>query len=170
MTRNNIHTVFDKEIAVENEYVRIRPLKETDVSELRAVFDIPLTEEKAEEMIALSKGAFQRKEEADLASLRELASLLDGKLAASRPLVDNGWLPHEKQIGQSGTTVKPRLIFNIAISGSVQYQVGMQNASCIISVNHTKGAPIFDISHYGVVGDYKTVIPALVEEIKIRKS
>ena len=110
------------------------------------------------------------KEEADLASLRELASLLDGKLAASRPLVDNGWLPHEKQIGQSGTTVKPRLIFNIAISGSVQYQVGMQNASCIISVNHTKGAPIFDISHYGVVGDYKTVIPALVEEIKIRKS
>ena len=110
------------------------------------------------------------KEEADLDSLKELAALLDGKLAASRPLVDNGWLPHEKQIGQSGTAVKPKYIFNIAISGSVQYQVGMQNAGCVISINHTKGAPIFDISHYGAVADYKTVVPALVEEIKRRKA
>lgn len=110
------------------------------------------------------------KEEADLDSLRELASLLGGKLAASRPLVDNGWLPHDKQIGQSGTTVKPKYIFNIAISGSVQYQVGMQNAGCIISVNHTKGAPIFDISHYGAVADYRSVVPALVEEIRKRKA
>ena len=110
------------------------------------------------------------KEEADLNSLRELASLLGGKLAASRPLVDNGWLPHDKQIGQSGTTVKPKYIFNIAISGSVQYQVGMQNAGCIISVNHTKGAPIFDISHYGTVADYRSVVPALVEEIRKRKA
>lgn len=110
------------------------------------------------------------KEEADLNSLRELASLLGGKLAASRPLVDNGWLPHDKQIGQSGTTVKPKYIFNIAISGSVQYQVGMQNADCIISVNHTKGAPIFDISHYGAVADYRSVVPALVEEIRKRKA
>ena len=110
------------------------------------------------------------KEEADLNSLRELASLLGGKLAASRPLVDNGWLPHDKQIGQSGTTVKPKYIFNIAISGSVQYQVGMQNAGCIVSVNHTKGAPIFDISHYGAVADYRSVVPALVEEIRKRKA
>ena len=109
------------------------------------------------------------KEEADLASLQELASLLGGQVAAARPLVDNGWLPHDRQIGQSGTTVKPKYIFNIAISGSVQYQVGMQNSGCVISVNHTKGAPIFDISHYGAVADYKTVIPALVEEIKRRK-
>ena len=110
------------------------------------------------------------KEEADLEPLKELAALLDGKLAASRPLVDNGWLAHEKQIGQSGATIKPRYIFNVAISGSVQYQVGMQNAGCVISINHTKGAPIFDISHYGAVADYKTVIPALVEEIKRRKA
>ncbi len=110
------------------------------------------------------------KEASDLDSLKELAELLGGKLASSRPLVDNGWLPHEKQIGQSGATIKPKYIFNIAISGSVQYQVGMQNAGCVISINHTKGAPIFDISHYGAVADYKTVIPALVEEIKRRKA
>lgn len=110
------------------------------------------------------------KEEADMESLNELAALLDGKVAASRPLVDNGWLPHEKQIGQSGASVKPKYIFNIAISGSVQYQVGMQNSGCIISINHTKGAPIFDISHYGAVADYKSVVPALIEEIKSRKA
>lgn len=110
------------------------------------------------------------KEEPDLASLKELAELLGGKLAASRPLVDNGWLPHEKQIGQSGAAIKPKYIFNIAISGSVQYQVGMQNSGCIISINHTKGAPIFDISHYGAVADYRSVVPALVEEIKRRKA
>lgn len=110
------------------------------------------------------------KEESDLASLNELAELLGGKLAASRPLVDNGWLPHEKQIGQSGAAIKPKYIFNIAISGSVQYQVGMQNSGCIISINHTKGAPIFDISHYGAVADYRSVVPALVEEIKRRKA
>lgn len=110
------------------------------------------------------------KEEADVAVLKELAELLGGKLAASRPLVDNGWLPHEKQIGQSGAAIKPKYIFNIAISGSVQYQVGMQNSGCIISINHTKGAPIFDISHYGAVADYRSVVPALVEEIKRRKA
>lgn len=110
------------------------------------------------------------KEEADVAVLKELAELLGGKLAASRPLVDNGWLPHEKQIGQSGAAIKPKCIFNIAISGSVQYQIGMQNAGCIISINHTKGAPIFDISHYGAVADYRSVVPALVEEIKRRKA
>ena len=110
------------------------------------------------------------KEESDLAALKELAELLGGKLAASRPLVDNGWLPHEKQIGQSGAAIKTKYIFNIAISGSVQYQVGMQNSGCIISINHTKGAPIFDISHYGAVADYRSVVPALVEEIKRRKA
>lgn len=105
----------------------------------------------------------------DLAALRELADLLGGQLAVSRPLVDCGWICHDDQIGQSGTTVKPKHIVNVAISGSVQYQVGMQNSGCIISINHTSCAPIFDISHYGAVADYRTVIPAIIAEIKSRK-
>lgn len=109
------------------------------------------------------------KSEADLEMLKELAELLGGKLASSRPLVDNGWLPHELQIGQSGATVKPKYIFNIAISGSVQYLVGMQKSECIISINYTKGVPIFDYSHFGAIEDYKVLIPALIEEIKTRK-
>ena len=95
--------------------------------------------------------------------------VLGGQVAASRPIVDNGWLPHEDQIGQSGATVKPDHIINIAISGSVQYQVGMQNSKCIISINHTAGVPIFDISHYGAVADYRSLVPAIIEEIKKRK-
>ena len=110
------------------------------------------------------------KSEEDLAQLRELAHLLGGELACSRPLNDNGWMPHEDQIGQSGTTVKPKFILNVAISGSVQYLAGMQNSGCIMSINHTASAPIYDVSHYGAVMDYRRVIPALIAEIKARKA
>lgn len=105
----------------------------------------------------------------DLEQLRELAQLLGGELASSRPLVDNGWLPHEKQIGQSGTTTKPDFILNVAISGSVQYLAGMQNAKCIMSINNFSEAPIWDVSHYGAVADYSKLIPAIIAEIKARK-
>lgn len=110
------------------------------------------------------------KDEGDLKMLSELAQLLGGELACARPLADCGWLPHEKQIGQSGTTVKPRFILNTAISGSVQYQAGMHDANCIMSINHTAGAPIWDVSHYGAVADYTKLVPALIAEIKRRKS
>ncbi|MBR4549769.1 MAG: electron transfer flavoprotein subunit alpha/FixB family protein [Oscillospiraceae bacterium] len=110
------------------------------------------------------------KHETDFAMLDELARLLHGQLASSRPPVDQGWLPHEKQIGQSGTTVKPAYILNVGISGSVQYQVGMQNAACIISINHNPDAPIFGISQYGVVADYRKVVPAIIAEICKRKA
>jgi electron transfer flavoprotein alpha subunit len=106
----------------------------------------------------------------DLQLLSELAGLLGGQLASSRPLVDNGWLTHDRQIGQSGATVKPRLIINVAISGSVQYQLGMNGAACIASVNQSGDAPIFDVSHFGAVSDYRKLIPALISEIKDRKS
>ena len=102
--------------------------------------------------------------------LKELADLLGGQLAASRPLVDNGFLPHDAQIGQSGTAVKPNMIINVAISGSVQYQVGMQNAKCIVSINHNAASPIFDISHYGAAADFKAVLPAVIAEIKNRRA
>lgn len=110
------------------------------------------------------------KDKAELPELSELAELIGGQVACSRPLVDCGWLPHEQQIGQSGTTVKPRFILNFAISGSVQYLAGMQDSGCIMSINHTKGAPIYDVSHYGAVADYQKVLPALIAEIKRRKA
>ena len=108
--------------------------------------------------------------EEDLAELRQLAGLIGGELACSRPLCDCGWMPHEEQIGQSGTTVKPKFILNVAISGSVQYLAGMQNAGCIMSINHTASAPIYDVSHYGAVIDYRKLIPAVIDEIERRKA
>ena len=110
------------------------------------------------------------KSEEDLAELRKLAGLIGGELACSRPLCDCGWMPHEEQIGQSGTTVKPKFILNVAISGSVQYLAGMQNAGCIMSINHTASAPIYDVSHYGAVIDYRKLIPAVIDEIERRKA
>lgn len=110
------------------------------------------------------------KSEEDLEQLRKLAGLIGGELACSRPLCDCGWMPHEEQIGQSGTTVKPKFILNVAISGSVQYLAGMQNAGCIMSINHTASAPIYDLSHYGAVIDYRKLIPAVIDEIERRKA
>ena len=110
------------------------------------------------------------KSEEDLEQLRKLAGLIGGELACSRPLCDCGWMPHEEQIGQSGTTVKPKFILNVAISGSVQYLAGMQNAGCIMSIKHTASAPIYDVSHYGAVIDYRKLIPAVIDEIERRKA
>ena len=109
------------------------------------------------------------KSQEDLALLGELANLLGGELACSRPVCDNLWLPREKQIGQSGETVKPAFILNVAISGSIQYVAGMQKSDCVMSINHTKDAAIFDISHYGAIVDYDDLIPAIISEIKARK-
>ena len=125
----------------------------------------PLTE--ARVVVAGGRGV---KTAEELALLRELADLLDGQLASSRPLVDNGMLPHDRQIGQSGATITPELMFNIAISGSVQYQLGMQKAKCIVAVNQSEDAPIYDIAHIGAVTDYKKLLPALIAEIKARKA
>lgn len=110
------------------------------------------------------------KSEADIALLRELAGLIGGQLACSRPLVDEGWLNHDLQIGQSGTTVKPKFILNVGISGSVQYMVGMQKAETVASVNTYAQADIWSISHFGAIADYSKLVPAVISEIRRRKS
>lgn len=120
----------------------------------------------AEVLVAGGRGI---KKEEDLDELRELANLIGGEIACSRPLVDDGWLDHSLQIGQSGTTVKPKFILNVGISGSTQYVVGMEKAQTIATINTYGGAELFDVSQYGVVADYAAIIPAIIEEIKARK-
>lgn len=117
----------------------------------------------------LVSGGRAVKTEADLAMLRELADLLGGELAGSRPLIDSGLLPHEAQIGQSGKSVAPELLINVGLSGSVQYRVGMKSAKRIMSINTAASAPVFDISGYGAVADFRSLVPALVKEIKKRR-
>ena len=148
------------------EELNLEPDSDYEVLETRSAEKSGESLAEAKVVVAGGRGV---KTEEDLAMLRELAELLGGQLASSRPLVDNGMLPHDRQIGQSGATVSPELMLNIAISGSVQYQLGMHKAKCIVAINQSEDAPIYDIAHIGAVTDYKKLVPALIAEIKARK-
>ncbi|NLL46396.1 MAG: 4Fe-4S binding protein [Clostridiales bacterium] len=97
--------------------------------------------------------------------LREFAKKLGGVVGASRAAVDSGWIDHAYQVGQTGTTVKPKLYFACGISGAIQHLAGMQNSGYIIAINKNENAPIFEIADYGIVGDLYKVIPAIMEEL-----
>ena len=95
--------------------------------------------------------------------------MLGAEIGASRPVIDNGWLPRDRQIGSSGQTVAPRLYLALGISGAIQHLVGMKGASTVVAVNKDPGAPIFKIAHYGVVGDVHEVVAALVGAVREAK-
>lgn len=120
----------------------------------------------AEVLVAGGRGI---KSEEDIGLLRELAGLLGGEIACSRPLFEQGWLDYRLQIGQSGATVKPKFILNVGISGSIQYVIGMQKSGTVASINTSPRADIFSVSQYGAICDYRTLLPAIIEEIKARK-
>ncbi|MCR3761043.1 FAD-binding protein [Clostridium felsineum] len=107
------------------------------------------------------------KSEKDMAPIKKLAELLGAQVAGTRPLVEAGLIDAKKQIGLSGRTVKPKLIFAIGISGAVQYTAGMNNSDCIIAINSDAEAPIFNVAHYGIVGDLYEIVPKLIEKIKV---
>ncbi len=123
--------------------------------------------EDAEIIIAAGRG-FKKKE--DLAMANELAELLGGHLASTRPLIESGWIDPHKQIGLSGRTVKPKLIITCGISGSIQFRSGMSNSDIIMAINKDKNAPIFQIAHYAIVGDVYEIIPKLIQKIKAERS
>lgn len=109
------------------------------------------------------------KKEEDLKMIDELAELLGGQVACTRPLAENGWMEVKRQVGLSGRTVRPKLIITCGVSGAVQFTAGMNNAENIIAINKDENAPIFKTAHYGIVGDLYEIIPGLIEQIKMRK-
>ncbi|MCW4053028.1 MAG: electron transfer flavoprotein subunit alpha/FixB family protein [Candidatus Bathyarchaeota archaeon] len=116
----------------------------------------------ADVLVGIGRGV---KEETDIPLVEDLAKTLGGVLACSRPIVDKGWLPNDRQVGSSGKTVKPKLYISLGISGAFQHVLGMKNSDLIIAVNKDQNAPIFGFADYGIVEDLFKIVPALKSKL-----
>jgi electron transfer flavoprotein alpha subunit len=109
------------------------------------------------------------KTQKDMSLAYELAEVLGGNFAGTRPMVEAGWIDAKKQIGLSGRTVKPKLIITLGISGAVQFTAGMQSADYIFAINKDPKAAIFSVAHYAVIGDIYEIVPKLIKNIRQAK-
>ncbi|MEM0351108.1 MAG: electron transfer flavoprotein subunit alpha/FixB family protein [Archaeoglobaceae archaeon] len=121
---------------------------------------------KAEVIVAVGRGI---EDGANIPLAEELAKLLGGVVAGSRPVIDSGWLPKDRQVGISGKTVKPKLYLALGISGAFQHVMGMKDSELIIAINKDPEAPIFGVAHYGIVANIFDVVPELIEKLKAIK-
>lgn len=102
--------------------------------------------------------------------VHELAALLGGVVGASRPAIEDGWVPRNHQVGQSGKIVAPKLYIACGISGAMQHVSGMSGSGYIVAINKDEDAPIFEVADVGIVGNVMDILPLMIEEIKARKS
>ncbi|HEX5759285.1 MAG TPA: electron transfer flavoprotein subunit alpha/FixB family protein [Thermoanaerobaculia bacterium] len=149
---------------LETDLAAVRPDREILGVEEVGGDQVDLT--KADVIVAVGRGVGGADK---MKPVEELARALGAEIGASRPVIDNGWLPRDRQIGSSGQTVAPRLYIAAGISGAIQHLVGMKGSSVVVAINKDPGAPIFTIAHYGIVGDLHEVLPALTEAIKAAK-
>lgn len=150
-------TVRDAGIAVDGSLARTEHLGFVDAD----AGDVDITQ--ADFLLAIGRGV---DDESDVETMMELADSIGATLVASRPLVDAGWLPASRQVGQSGRTVKPKVYLALGISGAVQHLMGMSKSETIIAVNTNPAAPIFSVADYGAVADLNDVSDALRERFE----
>lgn len=132
--------------------------KEAGVGEGADIAEAPV-------LVVAGKGAC---EASALPLLQELADLLGGTIACSRPVVEAGLMPYERQVGQTGKTVAPKLYVAVGVSGAIQHFVAIQGAEKIVVINSDPNAPIFEAADVGIVGDYTEVVPILIQQLKSR--
>jgi electron transfer flavoprotein alpha subunit len=151
------------EISIENQAI---PAMEPSPVKIKAYIEpevgaIDISSERI--LIAVGRG-IQREDNLEVAT--ELADLIGGKLCASRPVVDQGWLPTSQMVGKSGKAVKPELYLALGISGAPEHVEGIVDSELVVAVNTDPDAPIFDVSDFGVEMDMLDLIPALIDKIQ----
>jgi electron transfer flavoprotein alpha subunit len=167
------YKVFDEPKPSENVSGEVIKMDLSSVK-LDSAIDIISSQDKPKDMdiseadviVAVGRGAMS---ESMRAFAKELADLLGGVVACTRPLVEGNIYDAKHQIGLSGRTVKPKFLICLGISGAVQFAAGMKSSDCIVAINTDKNAPIFDVAHYAIVGDVNEIVPALIEKIKEEK-
>jgi electron transfer flavoprotein alpha subunit len=125
---------------------------------------VPL--EEAERVVACGMGVGDVE---GFEAVRELADLLGAQLGATSLPIDEGWISEDRKIGQTGKTIKPKLYIGCGVSGAIQHSAGMLNSECIVAINTNPKAEIFDFADYGIVGDVKQIVPAVIEKLKMGK-
>lgn len=133
------------------------------IEQVPALGGVEITQAPA--LIVAGKGACDT---STMPLLEELADLVGGVVACSRPVVEAGLMPYERQVGQTGRTVAPNLYIGIGVSGAIQHLVGMQGSEKIVAINADPQAPIFKVADVGLIGDYTQVVPALIAKLKER--
>ena len=123
----------------------------------------------AEVVVSVGRG-ISKDVETGIKLAEELAGLFGGVVGGSRAAIDSGWLSADHQVGQTGKTVHPKLYVALGISGAIQHKAGMQDSECIVAVNKSDSAPIFDVADYGICGDLFKVVPMMIDAIKAAKA